>query len=183
MESVTTMPRRGQGLTRADLAAFPDDGWRYELLDGMLLVSPSPSLAHQRAALNLAVLLHGACPDELYVMVAPFDVTLADDTVFIPDLLVAPRADFTAKDLPGAPLLAVEILSPSTRLVDRNVKKARFEEAGCASFWLVDPLEPRLTVWQLDDGRYREVADVAGDQTWTASAPFGVTITPSDLVD
>ncbi|GAA5141283.1 hypothetical protein GCM10023340_02740 [Nocardioides marinquilinus] len=103
MESVTTMPRRGQGLTRADLAAFPDDGWRYELLDGMLLVSPSPSLAHQRAALNLAVLLHAACPDDLYVMVAPFDVTLADDTVFIPDLLVAPRADFTAKDLPGAP--------------------------------------------------------------------------------
>jgi Uma2 family endonuclease len=188
MATMTTTERevglpRGRGLTRADLEGFPDDGWRYELLDGTLIVSAAPSRAHQRASIRLSVLMYAACPDDLEVLHAPFAVGLADDTELQPDLLVAPREQFTARDLPGAPLLAVEILSPSTRLVDRQLKKARFEEAGCPSFWLVDPLEPRLEVFELRDGTYALVADVSGDESWTAAAPYAVTVTPSALVD
>lgn len=183
MGTMTTMPRAGQGLTVADLDAFPDDGWRYELLDGTLLVSAAPSTAHQRASFHLTVLLGGVCPPELYVMAAPTDVVLDDRTVLEPDLLVAPRGQFTPANLPGAPLLAVEILSPSTRLIDLNLKKARFELAGCRSYWVVDPLEPRLTAWDLVDGAYVQVADVSGDESWTAAVPYVVTITPSALVD
>ena len=182
MEAMTTMPRR-RGLTRADLADMPDDGWRYEIVDGTLLVSPAPSTRHQIVSARLFSTLDAARPLDLLVLTAPFAVGLADDTEFQPDLLVAPRAQFTEKDLPGAPLLAVEILSPSTRLIDLNVKRARFEQAGCPSFWTVDPLEPRLVAWQLVDGAYTQVADVAGDESWTASAPFAVTITPAALVD
>ncbi|MFB9311531.1 Uma2 family endonuclease [Nocardioides plantarum] len=179
---MTTMPRASDGLTVADLDGFPDDGWRYELLDGTLLVSAAPSFAHQRAQIALVLLLADSIPPDLVLLVAPFDVLLDGTTLLQPDLLVAPRGQFAEKNLPGAPLLAVEILSPSTRLIDRNLKKARFEEAGCPSFWVVDPNEPRLTAWELVDGAYVEVADLAGDESWTASAPYAVTISPSRLV-
>lgn len=183
MGAMTTMPRASKGLTVADLESFPDDGWRYELLDGTLLVSAAPSVAHQRASIRLTLLLAPACPPHLELLTAPLDVTLDDTTQLQPDLLVAPRQQFTAKNLPGAPLLALEILSPSTRLIDLNLKKARYEQAGCASYWVVDPLEPRLTAWELVDGAYAQVADVTGDESWTAAAPYAVTITPSSFVD
>lgn len=107
---------------------------------------------------------------------------LADDDVCQPDILVAPRDTFTARDLPVAPLLAVEILSPSTRLIDLNLKKASYEMAGCASYWVGDPIEARLIAWELRDGAYVEVADVTGDEIWTATAPYALDICPADLV-
>ncbi len=180
---VMTSLQRLRGLTRTDLAGMPDDGWRYEIVDGMLLVSPAPSFRHQCVVGNLFVALHAACPPELIALAAPFAVGLADDTEFQPDILVAPRSQFTEKDLPGPPLLAVEVLSPSTRLVDLNVKKQRFEQAGCPSFWAIDPTDVRLLAWDLVDGAYQQVADVAADQTWTATLPFAVTISPGALPD
>lgn len=132
---------------------------------------------------NLLVLLHVACPPDLLVLAAPTDVLLAPDTGVQPDLLVARRSDFTAKNLPGPPLLAVEILSPSTRLVDLNLKRAAYERAGVASFWVVDPDLPRLTAWELREGAYAEVADVQGDQEWRTHAPYDVTIVPARLID
>ncbi|WP_337590434.1 Uma2 family endonuclease [Kribbella soli] len=83
--------RPAMPLTRADLDRMPDDGYRRELIDGVLLVTPSPSFNHQDVASNLLIHLRQVCPPELYVMVAPFDMVLADDTVMIPDLLVARR--------------------------------------------------------------------------------------------
>ena len=183
MADMTSMPRASRGLTRADLESFPDDGWRYELLDGTLLVTPAPSFRHQRASLVFASLLDRWCPSDLVVLTAPFAVFLTDDTELQPDLLVAPRAQFDDKDLPGAPLLAVEILSPSTRLIDLNLKRARYEQAGCPSYWVLDPVDPRLTAWELVDGAYVQAADVAGADSWTATAPYAVTIRPHDLVD
>ena len=88
MAAVTSLPW-GRPLTRADVRELPDDGHRYELLDGMLLVSPSPTHRHQRAVTRLGLLLGNACPSDQELLVAPFDVVLADDTVLQPDLLVA----------------------------------------------------------------------------------------------
>jgi Uma2 family endonuclease len=181
MEAVTTLPR-GRALTVADLAAMPDDGHRYELIDGALIVTPAPGLPHQLASGELFLLLRMACPPGLLVLSAPFDVVLGDDTGVQPDLLIARRADFTERNLPVAPLLAVEILSPSTRLIDLNLKKARFERAGVASYWVVDPEVPRLVAWELHDPVYVQVADVSGDEAWTASAPYSVTVVPNALI-
>jgi Uma2 family endonuclease len=75
----------GRALTRADLEALPADGHRYELLDGVLVVTPPPSWPHQDVVLNLAIALKAACPDGLHVVVAPFAVALADDTELQPD--------------------------------------------------------------------------------------------------
>lgn len=168
--------------TREERDALPPDGSRHELLDGALIVTPSPGIPHQRMVLGLARLLLAACPQDLEVFVAPLDVTLASDTVLEPDLLVVRRSQATGATLDGVPLLAVEVASPSTRMVDRNLKLPRFERAGCASFWIVDPVRPALTVWELRDGHYVEVSHVIAEQSWAASLPFPVTVTPADLI-
>ena len=100
-----------------------------------------------------------------------------------PDLLVARKSDFTARDLPTAPLLAVEILSLSTRRVDLTLKRSRFEAAGCPSYWVVDPDEPSIIVWQLQGEEYVEVARAAGTEQVHVDAPYPLTISPADLID
>lgn len=173
--------------TREDLAAMPDDSRRYEIVDGMLFVSAAPGRIHQRAVFALARVLHDGCPAELEVVLAPFAVGLADDTELQPDVLVGRRDDFTDRDLPVAPVLAVEVLSPSTRLYDTHIKRERVERAGTPAFWVVDPVavpaQARLVAWELaSDGRYRQVADVVGESGFEADTPFPVTVRPADLV-
>lgn len=166
-----------------DLVNLPDDGHRYEIVDGVLLVNAAPSPRHQRVQQLLSYHLHEHCPPHLWVMTAPLDVVLGDDTVVEPDILVAARAAFTDKNLPEPPLLAVEVLSPSTSTVDRNLKLDRYQRAGIPSYWLVDPDELRLIAFEIHEGQYRQVADVSDDETWTATNPFPVTIRPAGLLD
>ncbi len=173
---------RGRALTRDDLDAMPDDGHRYELIDGILIVSPAPRRIHQRASFRLSVLLDAALPADLELLPAPFDVALADDTVMQPDLVVGRIADFTERDLPVAPVLAVEVLSPSTRGIDLLLKKDRLERAGCAHYWVVDPLEPSITGWALADGAYRQVARAVGAEAFEVTEPFDVCMVPGELV-
>ena len=173
----------GRELTRADLEAMPDDGHRYELIDGVLIVSPAPRIRHQRVAGRLYKALDQARSDDLEVFFAPVDVVLAEDTVIQPDLLVAPIDAFTDRDLPTAPLLAVEVLSPSTRGVDLLLKKERLQRAGCAHYWVVDPNEPSVLAWSLVDGVYREVATALGAEVFEVAEPFPVSFAPVSLTD
>lgn len=183
MTVMTVLPRQhGRPFTRADLESMPDDGRRYELIDGCLLVTPSPSPAHQRAVLELALLLRAAAPAYAETFVAPLDVVPADDTAMQPDVLVARRAHLTAKELRGAPLLAVEILSRSTRSFDLGAKRERYERAGTAAYWVFDPHTVRLRAWDLRDGEFVAVADVTGDEPYAAAVPFPVTVVPAALV-
>jgi Uma2 family endonuclease len=174
---------RTHGWTRAELAELPDDGLRYEIIDGELFVSAAPSIAHQTILGNLHLVMRATCPADLKVLFAPTAVGLAEDTEVQPDLLVAPRSQFTDKDLPGPPLLAVEILSPSTRRTDRARKFERYQRAGVASYWIIDPHGPTFQAWELSDAGYELIADLDPDTTWTATAPFEVEITPGVLAD
>lgn len=183
MSVVTTLPF-GRPLTRADLDELPDDdGHRYELIDGVLIVSPSPQLPHQDMVGNLYLLLRAGCPPHLKVVLAPFRVALADDTEVQPDLMVSPREQFTRKELPGAPLLAIEVLSPSTRRIDLLLKRDRLQSAGAASYWLVDPDEPSVTVLELADGAYVEVARASGGEAVEVQRPFPLRLVPAYLLD
>jgi Uma2 family endonuclease len=187
---VTAMPApletMGRPFTRADLEAMPDDGRRYEIIDGVLIVSAAPSRVHQRAVVRMARLLGDAAPLAFEVLPAPFAVGLAEDTELQPDVVVARVADLTDKDLPAAPALAVEVLSPSTKLIDLNVKKERLRRAYTPAYWVVDPVarpaEARLIAWQLVKGEYHQVADVRGDEVFEATAPFPVRVVPAELV-
>jgi Uma2 family endonuclease len=133
--------------------------------------------------LNLAVRLKSLCPSDMRPFIAPLDVVYADDTVVQPDVLVVRRSDLGERNVEGHPVLAVEVLSPSTRHLDLAFKQARYEAAGCPSYWVVDPLEPSIVCWELRDGRYEEVARAAGSQAVTLSAPFPITLAPAELTD
>lgn len=169
--------------TVAERDAIPDNGYRHELLDGVLLMSPSPRPRHQVIVGELFVLLRAAAPRDLKVFGAPIDVRLGDRSVLEPDVLVTRRSDLTESGIHVPPLLAVEVHSPSTKAYDLGPKMEILAAAGCPSYWTIDPKEPELTVWSLRDGRYAETARVAAQETWTASEPFAVTITPVDLLD
>ncbi len=166
-----------------------DDGHRYELVDGVLIVSPSPVLPHQRALASLHLIVHEACPDELEVLFAPFDVVLPGElaTVVQPDLLVARVADLTHRNLPTAPVLAVEVLSPSARSFDLHLKKDRFRRGGFAHYWVVDPAAPSLTAWRLvgtgDDAEFDLVAEARDEEEAVLTAPFPVRVVPRALVE
>ena len=178
----TSLLPRGRPFTRADLDRMPDDGNRYELIDGLLIVSPAPKPLHQRAVSRLFLLLHEACPTDHEVLFAPLDVALSDDTVLQPDLVLARISDFSERDLPTAPLLAVEVLSPSTRGRDLLLKKERLERAGCRHYWVMDPLVPSLTTWTLVEGTYEESGTATGDELLQLNDPVNITVVPSRLV-
>lgn len=180
MDTMTLLPQ-SRPLTYADLETMPDDGHRYELLDGALIVTPAPSVWHQLISGRLYLALSAACPDELVVLAAPTDVVLADDTALQPDLLIVRRD--TLGTGPLHPLLAVEILSPSTRQIDLTLKKARYEIAGCPAYWVVDPEGPAVTGWDLRDGEYAEIGRASADELFTAENPVPVAITPARLLD
>lgn len=173
---------RGRALTREDLDALPDDGHRYELIDGVLVVSPAPRTVHQRALRELLYVVQAACPDGLEIFFAPFDVVLGDDTVMQPDLVVARTEDVTERDLPTAPVLAVEVLSPSTRAYDLLLKKDRLQRAECPSYWVLDPEIPAIATWSLVDGVYVDSGTAVGHDALEIDHPFRLTIVPGDLV-
>lgn len=187
MVGMTTIPH-DRAWTRDDLAALPDDGNRYEILDGALLVTPAPSYSHQVCVFALYQQLALACPPHLRVLGAPFDVIVGACDVTQPDLLVAARDRFDADGLRALPELVVEMLSPSTRRIDLTAKLRRYERAGIPAYWVADPDELTLTAYELSgaggpEQRYHQVAHVTGEATWTARTPYEVAITPSRWLD
>jgi Uma2 family endonuclease len=172
----------GAPLTYADLEGMPDDGHRYELVDGVLVVTPAPGTAHQRCVARLVTLLMGAAGADHDVLCAPYDYLVGPTTLLQPDVLVARREDLGEARLERPPLLVVEVLSPSTRLTDLGTKRLAYEAAGVPAYWLVDPVNPGLTVLRLHEGRYAEEARVVAGEHYVASHPFEVEVGPSELV-
>jgi Uma2 family endonuclease len=179
-------PRPGEPFTVDNLERMPDDGRRYELIDGMLIVSPAANMPHQRVATVLALLLESACPEDMVVFGAAVNVRFSPRTALEPDVVVARVADAAGARpcLTSAPLLAAEVLSPDSVLRDLSLKKAVYERHGIPSYWIVDPDldRPALRAYELDGGGYTEVADVTGGDAFHAQNPFGVEVVPDRLV-
>jgi len=177
-------PKRGEPFTVDDLEHMPEDGRRYELIDGMLIVSPAPSVPHQRVAFVLGMLLEDACPDDLVVFGTPVNVRFSFRSALEPDVVVARAADSGGARLSRPPLLVAEVLSPDSVLRDLNLKKAAYERFGIPSYWIIDPDldRPSLQAFELDGDCYRAVAGVTGGETFSARQPFPVEIVPQRLV-
>jgi Uma2 family endonuclease len=172
-----------RALTVADMEDMPDDEFRYELDDGVLIVSPAPSPLHQRVVHRLGLVLDAACPPG-YEVLPGVGVNINRFQHRVPDVAVV-RVDSTdTVFIERPPALAVEVASPRTRVYDRNRKKDVYEQFGVVSYWIVEPdrAKPELIVFELRDGRYQEVARVSGDDAFRAVLPFPVTVTPSALV-
>ena len=141
---MAAMPSGAVKLTYEDLLALPDDGMRHELIDGEHLVSPSPGRRHQAISMNLARILASFLHTQRlgHVYHAPFDVLFSRYDVVEPDLLYVSaerEAVLTEANVQGAPDLAIEILSPSSRRVDELRKRDLYERHGVSEYWIVDP--------------------------------------------
>ncbi len=167
-----------QNWTVAELDALPEDGKRYELIDGELLVTPCPDPRHQVRAFDLAKVLDAACPPELLMIGGPVGVTVGTRRHLEPDLAVKPRAGY--RDDTVVPLLVVEVLSPSTWRTDVRRKRQVYAEIGVPSYWIVDPLAPAVTILDLVDGAYVEQAVVGPGEELEVQRPFPVRLAPGE---
>ena len=171
------MPSTTGRWTAEMLRALPDDGRRYEIVRGALLVTPSPSWTHQRAVTLLvraiANYLDGLRLAE--VLIAPADVELESDTVVQPDVFVVPRVGGKSPrrwtDV-GRMLLAIEILSPSTTLGDRVVKRRLYLEHAIAEYWIVDLENRCVERWLRGDERAEIVRDALEWRAGSEVAPL-----------
>jgi Uma2 family endonuclease len=170
-------------LTVEDMEDMPDDEFRYELDDGVLIVSPAPSRLHQLAVTRLAVILSAACPAE-FVVLAGVGVNISKVQHRVPDVAVVRADDFETFFQEVPPELVVEVASPRTRIYDRNRKKDVYQGFGIPVYWIVEPDRdrPELTVFELRAGVYEQVAHVVGDEEYRTAVPFPVSIVSAELV-
>lgn len=156
------------GLTIEDLEAMPDDGRRYELIGGAIVVTPVPDVTHQRVSYRLQQLSR-AWP-EVEVFDAPIDLDLPGGQRVQPDLVAVARGRSGPRlELPVA--LVVEIVSAGSRTNDAVTKRATYAAAGIPAYWIVDP-DGEITALRLDDtGSYRVYAQ---GRTVVIDWPFAV---------
>jgi Uma2 family endonuclease len=137
-------PQQGQWTYDA-YAAIPDDGKRYEVIEGVLYVAPAPNVAHQAAVTQFAIRLGSfiLTADLGQIFVSPIDVELPPGrTIVQPGVVVilhANRGIITPSRIVGAPDLVIEVASPSTATHDRSAKLAAYARAGVREYWLADP--------------------------------------------
>jgi Uma2 family endonuclease len=167
-------------LTHRDLDHAPDDGNRYELINGLIHVTPFPSPAHQRAATALTALLYAHVQEHQLgeVFAAGLKVVLDEPTGVGPDLVYisAARLDGMKDDgYHGVPDLLVEVLSAKPAL-DTQIKKQTYESAGVPHYWILDPEHRQLFAYRLENGQYRLIADPHGDETFEPDLFPGLSI-------
>ena len=177
----------GRQLTEDDLALMPEDGHRYEIVDGSLYVSPPPASLHQVLAGRIARILDDHIP-ETHLALVGVGIRLARDTVLIPDVSVV-LADVALENVslftPADVMLAIEVVSPSSLRTDRVFKPALFAGAGIPAYWRVERGKDGIAVvvvHELSGDVYKVVAEVSGDGEVRIEAPFPVTIRPSALL-
>ena len=162
--------------TIADLEAMPDDGKRYELISGSIVMTPSPVTVHQRVSGRLYVKLVAACPPDHEVFDAPIDYDLPNGDRVVPDLIVVPDASVGVKRLKGPALLVVEILSRRSGHIDRVLKRTAYAQACVLAYWIIDPVRHHVLALRLVDGEYEVYADTDGPVAfeWPLAVSFSV---------
>ncbi len=163
-------------LTYADYAALPDDGHRYELIDGELVMTPAPGLPHQLVLANLfSVLHHHVVSRDLgKTTFSPVDVILSEWTTVQPDIVFLARDcqhQARKRGIEGPPTLVVEALSPTRPEHDLRVKRELYFRHGVPHYWIVDPEQRTLEGLVPGAEGYRRDAAFSGDDS-AALRPF-----------
>lgn len=170
-----------------DILAWPDDGYRHELIFGVHHVSPAPGSRHQRAVLKLAARLEASCPPGLTVLVAPFAWIITGPAgqrhEVQPDVLVIPAGPDRDHLEGEVPLLVVEVLSPgaANRARDLEDKFTLYQLAGVPAYWVVDPGAPSLRSWSLVEGELRPGPEAGPTEAFTTGWPWSLSIRPDEL--
>ena len=172
--------------TYEDLKLIPPDRNRYEIVDGELFVSPSPKTLHQRIVGNLFAALREHVRQHRLgeVFVAPYVVVFSLGTVLEPDVLFvsSARRHYVGEDnLSGPPDLAVEVLSESTKRLDREVKLKQYALQGVSEYWIVDPEEKSVEVYRLKEKEYILAARLGFGDTLSSPLFLGLKLEVSTL--
>ena len=179
-------PRQGDW-TYEDWLDFPEDGWKYEIIDGVLYMSPPPAIAHQDASGELVarMRIHAEDNDLGKVLAAPCGVRLPGQAVPVePDILFVKKERLEimgAQYVEGAPDLIVEILSPSSAHYDRETKFNLYQQAGVPEYWLVDYRAKIVEVYILSEGVYILAGKYAGGSAVSSSQLTGFKINTDAL--
>jgi Uma2 family endonuclease len=172
-------PKQGYW-TYDEYAALPDDGKRYEIMNGVLIMTPAPEPDHQSAIARLTYYLLQAIEFKGLgrVLPSPVDVRLTSDRVVQPDVLVVLNANLekiARKYVVGGPDLVVEVASPGTAIYDRLSKFEAYEEAGVPEYWIVHPLEKTIEVLVLEDDGYQSLGTFRRKDTLPSRVVPGIT--------
>ena len=169
------MPAERSRWTAEMVRALPDDGKRYEVLDGELLVSPSPSRLHQRAVARLHLILDQYVEANALgeVIFSPADVEFSDDRMVQPDVFVVPEIGSSWRDM-KAPVLIIEVLSSSTARNDRIKKRRVYQEERIPQYWIVDIEGSVVERWVPDDSRPEILSDAITWQPRPGLAPLNI---------
>lgn len=165
-EQVTTR------MTAAEFQQLPQTSKPTELINGALIVSPSPISNHQRAAGRIYAMLLDLSPSGEPI-VSPMDVYLDDTNVFQPDVFwLAEDSQCVERDgyFYGAPELVVEVHSPSTAKLDKQEKFDAYEQHGVQEYWMVDPIANIIEVWQRKDNQFIRLGVFGNEDTFTSIA-------------
>jgi len=171
MQPADHQPGPPQGRwTYATYAALPNDGQRYEVIDGVLYMAPAPMIPHQRIVGRIYRLLATTVENTQIgeAFVSPIDVELSPNVVVQPDVLVVLSANvgiITPTRIIGAPDLVVEVSSPGTAGYDRRQKQDAYARGGVAEYWIADPLARTIEVLVLAAGSYRSQGVFQGATT------------------
>ena len=168
-----------------DLFSLPDDGTRYEIIEGELYETPSPSLAHAITVRNLVLLL-GRVLESLggTILFAPLDVFFPGADPVQPDILaILPGWGGTLRQRgpEGAPDLAIEVLSPSNRGHDLLTKRSLYARAGVREYWIVDPASKTVDVLTLDRDAFHTVQTAAEDASVISPLLGGATFPLAEI--
>lgn len=174
-------PEQGEW-TYDDWAKLPDDGWRYEVIKGVLHMTPAPTPQHQRISRRIQRALEDFLRDNNLgeVFDAPIDVMLpGQDTPVQPDLVYIPADQtemITHRRIEGVPPLLVEVLSPGNWWVDRHPKFELYVECGVREYWIVDPRDESVEMYVLEDDHYVLADKSEPGSTITSHVLAGLTI-------
>ncbi len=180
------IPIRRYDWDYSDYARLPDDGNHYEVLDGELLVTPSPSPDHQYVMGRLHLLLAPYLErHRLGVVILDVDLLFQTGQFLRPDLLVVPessRGGITRRGIETAPSLVIEILSPTSSGIDLVKKPVRYGDFGIPEYWVLDPEDKSAWVWRFAEGT-RTAEQVRGRLEWRApGAPEPLVIDLEELL-
>jgi Uma2 family endonuclease len=170
------------GYTIADLHALPDDGRRWELIDGSLILSPSATIDHNIIARWIAQILEESCPDDDLVIGTDQSATIDDHNEPRPDVIVAPAAFLQQSPFPiVGSRLVIEVISPTSVLRDTETKRALYARAGVPAYWIVVPAadEPTISLAELrldDAGREYRFATHYTTDVFATDVPWPVRI-------
>jgi len=187
-ERPQTVPAQGEW-TYEDYLALPDDGNRYEIIEGVLYMVNAPNSRHQTVVLGIgAEMRHFVKQHKLgRILVAPFEVHLSARTRPVqPDVLFIRAERWSDEQIAyfeGAPDLVVEVISPSSARMDRVTKFTAYEAAGVPEYWIVNPHAQTVEVFTLSNGEYALLGEYTNDETVESAVLEGINFVASTLLE